>query len=75
MGAAPRLFISVTSNLQSNLIGLMYDVFAMAAAAAAAAVYSAPRPEESVPLLVDRNLFPCQSHFPPHLSIYRRCAW
>lgn len=73
MGATPRLFISVTSNLQSDLIGLMYDVFV--AAAAAAAVYSAARPEDSVRLLVDRNLFPCQPHFLPHLSVYRRCVW
>lgn len=68
--ATPQLFISVTSNLQSDMIGLMYD----AVVSCSCRLHSKAKGEKNVLLSVNRNLFRCQLHFSPDLSVWRSCA-
>lgn len=60
--ATLQLFISVTSNLHSDMIGLMYD-----ALVSCSCLLHSKAKEKNVPLLVNRNLFPCQLYFFPSI--------
>lgn len=57
--ATLQLFIiSVTSNLQSDMIGLMYDTLV-----SCGWLLRSKAKGQNVLLLVNRNLFPCELHF------------
>lgn len=57
--ATLELFIiSVTSNLQSDMIGLMYDALVRCGW-----LLHSKAKGKNILLLVNRNLFPCQLHF------------